>query len=77
MAWKPEMAPQATVMNMKAQMGVPLGCMLWKLEKISGIFSPLVRVPKQTPMAMMIRQMPNRGYTLPMTLSTEMKVAMK
>ena len=36
-AWKPEMAPQATVMNMKAQMGVLAGCMLWKLSQISGI----------------------------------------
>ena len=27
MAWKPEIAPQATVMNMNAQIGVPLGCL--------------------------------------------------
>ena len=25
--WKPEIAPQATVMNIKLQIGVPLGCM--------------------------------------------------
>ena len=36
-AWKPEMAPQATVMNMKLQMGVPWGCILVKLFQISGI----------------------------------------
>ena len=28
--WKPEIAPHATVMNMKLQMGVPYGCMLPK-----------------------------------------------
>ena len=27
---EPEMAPQATVMNMKLQMGVPEGCMLYR-----------------------------------------------
>ena len=26
--WNPEIAPQATVMNMKDQIGVPFGCML-------------------------------------------------
>ena len=61
-AWKPEMAPQATVMNMKDQMGVPLGCMLVKLSQISGItYSGLVSTPKPTPTAMMIRQIPKMG----------------
>ena len=36
-----------------------------------------VIVPKQTPTAMMIRQIPKTGYSLPMTLSTDRKVAMK
>ena len=27
-AWKPEMAPQATVMNIKLQIGLPVGSML-------------------------------------------------
>ena len=35
--WKPEIAPQATVMNMKLQIGVPDGCMLLKFAQISGM----------------------------------------
>ena len=35
--WKPEIAPQATVMNMKLQIGVPEGCMLPKCSQISGM----------------------------------------
>ena len=35
--WKPEIAPQATVMNMKLQIGVPDGCMLWKFDHSSGM----------------------------------------
>ena len=27
-AWKPEIAPQATVMNMKLQIGLPVGSIL-------------------------------------------------
>ena len=30
--WKPEIAPQATVMNMKLQIGVLEGCILLKFE---------------------------------------------
>ncbi len=36
-AWKPEIAPQATVMNMKLQIGVPEGCMEPKWLQISGM----------------------------------------
>ena len=61
-AWKPEIAPQATVMNMKLHTGVPEGCMEPKLFQISGmVYSGLVKMPTATPMAMMIRQIPNRG----------------
>ena len=35
--WKPEIAPQATVMNMKLQMGVLEGCILLKFAQISGM----------------------------------------
>ena len=35
--WKPETAPQATVMNMKLQIGVPEGCMEPKWLQISGM----------------------------------------
>ena len=35
--WKPEIAPQATVMNMIGQIGVPFGCMLVKLISRNGI----------------------------------------
>ncbi len=37
MEWNPEIAPQATEMNMNDHMGVPCGCMLRKLFQISGI----------------------------------------
>ena len=36
-AWKPEIAPQATVMNMKLQIGVLEGCMEPKWLQISGM----------------------------------------
>ena len=35
--WKPEIAPHATVMNMKLQIGVPDGCILYICVQISGM----------------------------------------
>ena len=60
--WKPEIAPQATVMNMKLHTGVPLGCMERKLVHSSGmVYSGLTKIPMITPTAITIRQIPNRG----------------
>ena len=65
-------------MNMKLHTGVPLGCIFLKLLQISGItYSGFVKIPKATPRAMMIRQIPKIGYILPMILSIEINVAIK
>ena len=77
-AWKPEIAPHATVINIKLHIGVALGCIFLKLVQISGIvYSGFVKIPNATPSAMMIRQIPKIGYILPMILSMEMNVAIK
>ena len=35
--WNPEIAPHATVINIKLQIGLPAGCILVKWLQISGI----------------------------------------
>ena len=57
--WKPEIAPQATVMNMIGQIGVPFGCMLVKL--ISGMVYPFAKSMVPTPTAIKIKQKPKNG----------------
>lgn len=78
MEWKPVMAPQATVMNMKLHIGVPSGCILVKLSHISGMpYCELTNIPNITPTAITMRQTPKMGYIFPMILSMERNVAMK
>ena len=78
MEWNPDIAPHATVMNIKLHIGVPDGCILYIWLHISGIVkSGFVYIPMITPIAITIRQIPKSGYIFPMILSIEMNVAIK
>ena len=58
-AWKPEMAPQATVMNMKGHTGRPSG---WRFSRVSsGIWKPPAARPPTMPTAMLSSTTPNTG----------------
>ena len=76
-AWNPEIAPQATVININGQIGFPSGCKLLKV--ISGIgFVPLLKiVAPAIPTAIIIRHAPKIGYNFPIILSIGSNVAKK
>ena len=60
-AWKPETAPQATVMKRSGQIGSCFGCRFSSV--ISGMTCPPTpkSMPPMMPSAMTIRQMPKTG----------------
>ena len=62
-AWKPEMAPQATVMNISGQIGrcVALGYKLASVSSIMGRVPVFAIVPIETPTAIRIRNIPKIG----------------
>ena len=62
-AWKPEMAPQATVTNIIAHFGRLLGWTAVRVVKVSSGMSEPRRstVAPPIPTAIIIRQMPNTG----------------
>lgn len=62
-AWKPEIAPQATVTNIMDHLGRLSGCTTVKAAAVSsGMSEPRVNtMAPPMPRAMMMRQMPNTG----------------
>jgi len=60
-AWKPEIAPQATVMNIYGHTGVPSGCRFYR--DISGMvyLPPDNSMPPITDAAITISSMPRTG----------------
>ena len=65
-AWNPEIAPHATVMNMSGKNSFPSG---WRLSKVkTGNSYPPKNSPPVITTAMAIRRTPNTGYSFPMSL---------
>ena len=61
-AWKPEIAPQATVMNRNGRIGIPFGWVFARPFQNSGIwYLGLKKITPPTPKAMTKRAIPKTG----------------